>query len=120
MPEALSTSPLVDACSPKAVEFVELNISLSSVQMGGFLGGAPWCCGGGGGGGGRGGPVCLPLGRLAAGQGDVAQVEDRKRVSLRVEDPTLKRHQVVAGEQQVQIPGGGGGYVGKRGVHGGR
>lgn len=110
MPEAFSPSPLVDTCSPKAVEFVELNISLSSVQVGGFLGGAPWCCGGGGGGGGGrgGGPVCLPLSWLAAGQGDVAQVEDRKRVSLRVEDPTLKRHQVVAGEQKVQIPGGGG------------
>lgn len=57
----------------------------------------------------------LPLRRLAAGQGDVAQVEDRKRVSLRVEDPTLKGHQVVAGEQQVEVPvvgrwrGGGGG-----------
>lgn len=48
--------------------------------------------------------VCLPLSRLAARQGDVAQVEDRKWVSLRVKDPTLQRHQVVAGEQQVQIP----------------
>lgn len=62
---------------------------------------------------------CLPLRRLAAGQGDVAQVEDRKRVGLRVEDPTLKRHQVVAGEQQVEIPvvgwwrGGVGGGVGE-------
>lgn len=61
------------------------------------------------------GASCLPLRRLAAGQGDVAQVEDRKRVSLRVEDPTLKGHQVVAGEQQVEVPvvgrwrGGGGG-----------
>lgn len=66
----------------------------------------------------------LQLRRLAAGQGDVAQVEDRKRVSLRVEDPTLKRHQVVAGEQQVEIPvvvvvggegvgGGGAGGVGE-------
>lgn len=50
------------------------------------------------------GGLRLPLRRFAAGQGDVAQVEDRKRVSLRVEDPTLKRHQVVAGEQQVEIP----------------
>lgn len=50
------------------------------------------------------GAFCLPLRRLAAGQGDVAQVEDRKWVSLRVEDPALKRHQVVAGEQQVEIP----------------
>lgn len=50
----------------------------------------------------------LQLRRLAAGQGDVAQVEDRKRVSLRVEDPTLKRHQVIAGEQQVEIPVVGG------------
>lgn len=61
------------------------------------------------------GASCLPLRRLAAGQGDVAQVEDRKWVSLRVEDPTLKGHQVVAGEQQVEVPvvgrwrGGGGG-----------
>lgn len=54
----------------------------------------------------------LQLRRLAAGQGDVAQVEDRKRVSLRVEDPTLKRHQVVAGEQQVEIPVVGGGVGG--------
>lgn len=54
------------------------------------------------------GVVRLPLSRLAAGQRDVAQVEDRKWVSLRVEDPTLKRHQVVAGEQQVQIPEEGG------------
>lgn len=51
--------------------------------------------------------LCLPLRRLAARQGDVAQVEDRERVSLCVEDPALQRHQVVAGEQQVQIPGGG-------------
>lgn len=51
---------------------------------------------------------CLPLNRLAAGQGDVAQVEHRERVGLRVEDPALQRHQVVAGEQQVQIPEGGG------------
>lgn len=50
------------------------------------------------------GAFCLPLRRLAAGQRDVAQVEDRKWVSLRVEDPALKRHQVVAGEQQVEIP----------------
>lgn len=50
------------------------------------------------------GASCLPLRRLAAGQGDVAQVEDRKRMGLRVEDPTLERHQVVAGEQQVEIP----------------
>lgn len=62
-------------------------------------------------------PVCLPLSRLTARQGDVAQVEDRKWVSLRVEDPTLQRHQVVAGEQQVQIPEGGVG--GGRDVWGG-
>lgn len=54
--------------------------------------------------------LCLPLRRLAARQGDVAQVEDRERVSLCVEDPALQRHQVVAGEQQVQIPGGGVGW----------
>lgn len=47
----------------------------------------------------------LPLERLAAGQRDVAQVEDGQRVGLRVEDPALQRHQVVAGEQQVQVPG---------------
>lgn len=55
-------------------------------------------------------PSRLPLGRLAAGQRDVAQVEDGQRVGLRVEDPALKRHQVVAGEQQVEVPvvvGGG-------------
>lgn len=51
-----------------------------------------------------GGALCLPPRRLAAGQGDVAQVEDWKWVGLRVEDPTLKWHQVVAGEQQVEIP----------------
>lgn len=60
-----------------------------------------------------GGAVCLPPRRLAAGQGDVAQVEDWKRVSLRVEDPTLKWHQVVAGEQQVEIPMVGVGVGGK-------
>lgn len=60
----------------------------------GRAGGAPWWP-----------PLCLPL---AAGEGDVAQVEDGKRVSLRVEDPALKRHQVVAGEQQVEIPVVGG------------
>lgn len=58
------------------------------------------------------GALGLPLRRLAAGQGDVAQVEDRKRVSLRVEDPTLKGHQVVAGEQQVEIPVAGRGLGG--------
>lgn len=70
---------------------------------------------------------CLPLNRLAAGQGDVAQVEHRERVGLRVEDPALQRHQVVAGEQQVQIPEGGRGRTGWEGcvcrgeevVHGG-
>lgn len=58
-----------------------------------------------------GGPPRLPPRRLAAGEGDVAQVEDGKRVSLRVEDPALEWHQVVAGEQQVEIPvvGAGGG-----------
>lgn len=59
-------------------------------------------------------PVHLPMSWLAARQGDVAQVEDRKRVSLRVEDPIFQRHQVVAGEQQVQIPGGWGRGVGGR------
>lgn len=78
-------------------------------QAGRQTSGAPWCCGGGGGG----GPVCLPLSRLAARQGDVAQMENRKWMSLRVKDPTLQRHQVVAGEQQVQIPGGVGGGQGK-------
>ncbi len=29
-------------------------------------------------------------------------------MSLRVKDPTLQRHQVIAGEQQVEIPGEGG------------
>lgn len=58
------------------------------------------------------GALGLLLRRLAAGQGDVAQVEDRKRVSLRVEDPTLKGHQVVAGEQQVEIPVAGRGWGG--------
>lgn len=68
---------------------------------------------------------CLPLDRLTAGQGDVAQVEHRERVGLRVEDPALQRHQVVAGEQQVQIPEGGGAgrercvCRGKEVVHGG-
>lgn len=57
--------------------------------------------------------VSLPPRRLAAGEGDVAQVEDGERVGLRVEDPALKRHQVVAREQQVEIPvGGGSGGVG--------
>lgn len=65
-----------------------------------------------------GGPPRLPPRRLAAGEGDVAQVEDGKRVSLRVEDPALKRHQVVAGEQQVEIPGGGGGGGGGGGEGG--
>lgn len=51
--------------------------------------------------------VSLPPRRLAAGEGDVAQVEDGERVGLRVEDPALKWHQVVAGEQQVEIPVGG-------------
>lgn len=55
--------------------------------------------------------LSLPLRRLAAGQGDVAQVEDREWVSLCVEDPALQRHQVVAGEQQVQVPGGGGQWL---------
>lgn len=59
-------------------------------------------------------PICLPPRRLAAGEGDVAQVEDRKWVRLRVEDPALKWHQVVAGEQQVEIPVVvGGGWGGK-------
>lgn len=49
----------------------------------------------------------LPLSRLAAGEGDVAQVEHRKWVSLCVENPALQRHQVIAGEQQVEIPAGG-------------
>lgn len=53
-------------------------------------------------------PVRLPLSWLTARQGDVTQVEDRKWVGLRVEDPVFKRHQVIAGEQQVQIPEGGG------------
>lgn len=57
----------------------------------------------------------LPLSRLAAREGDVTQVEHGERVSLSVEDPALQRQQVVAGEQQVQIPeggwmGGGGGW----------
>lgn len=51
--------------------------------------------------------VCLLLSRLTAGQRDVAQVEDRKWVSLCVEDPTLQRQEVIAGEQQVQVPKGG-------------
>lgn len=56
--------------------------------------------------------MCLSLSRLAPRQGDVAQVEDRKRVSLSVENPALQRHQVVTGEQQVQIPEGGEGRGG--------
>lgn len=64
----------------------------------GQTGGAPWCCGAGR------GSVSLSLSRLTARQGDVAQVEDGKWMSLRVEDPTLQWQQVVAGEQQVQIP----------------
>lgn len=56
----------------------------------------------------------LPLSGLAAGQGDVAQVQDGKWVSLRVENPALERQQVVAGEQQVQIPGGDGGVGGDK------
>lgn len=52
----------------------------------------------------------LSLSRLAAWQGDVAQVEDGKWMSLCVENPALQGQQVVAGEQQVQIPEGGGGW----------
>lgn len=69
-------------------------------------GGTPWCCGG------EGAFVCLSLSRLTARQGDVAQVEDGKWMSLCVEDPALKGQQVVAGEQQIQIPEGGGGAGG--------
>lgn len=50
----------------------------------------------------------LSLSRLAAWQGDVAQVEDGKWMSFRVENPALQGQQVVAGEQQVQIPEGDG------------
>lgn len=49
-------------------------------------------------------PARLPLSGLAAGQGDVSQVEDWQWVSLRVENPVLQGQQVIAGEQQVQIP----------------
>lgn len=53
---------------------------------------------------GKRGLVCLSLRRFAARQGDVTQVEDRKWVSLCIEDPALQRQQVVTGEQQVKIP----------------
>lgn len=122
---SLSPSPLVDVCSPKAVESLELNVSLSSV--GGWV---FWAGRQAGGQGGtplvlwwwrrkrRKGSVCLPLSRLTARQGDVAQMEDGEWVSLCVEDPTLQRHQVVAGEQQVEIPDGAGRRVrGTGGIH---
>ena len=48
--------------------------------------------------------VHLPLSRLAAGQRDVAQVENRKRVSLRVEDELIQAEQLrVVREEQVQV-----------------
>lgn len=49
-------------------------------------------------------PWSLPLG-LAPWEGEVGQVQYRQGVGLRVEHPALQRHQVITGEQQVQIPG---------------
>ena len=50
----------------------------------------------------------LALGGLAAGQGDVPQVEHGQRVGLCVEHPAVQRQQVITGEEQVQVPGAGG------------
>lgn len=49
-------------------------------------------------------PWSLPL-ALAPWEGEVGKVQYRQGVGLRVEHPALQRHQVITGEQQVQIPG---------------
>ena len=47
-------------------------------------------------------PLCL-----TAREGDVGHVEEGQWVGLCVEHPALQGHQLISGEQQVQVPGVG-------------